>query len=322
VLTRLRRPNSKRYPSTVANIVSRLTPIDKAKIYDSNSVPDQFNEEEKKLIRANVAMLHEEHYEDEGEFEGIFGSEYEGRRGSAAREMMTMLSRAAENRNYRCLTPMAVFASLNELCKESSLYEFLRFPTDEEYHDPQKHLEEVKEEYIRIVTHEVYDSMSLVDEEEYHRVFLEYFRHVKAFCSKEKVYNSTTNSYEDANLDFLESIEKLLNFSEAPEEFRSNIMTRIGAKSLEAPRAKINYTELFPAIFQALRVNFYKERNRMLTLIEEDILKFGTDDFDLLSQEDQNRVRDVLSRMESTYQYCKNCAKDVIAYVLKNRSDR
>jgi len=235
---------------------------------------------------------------------------------------MTMLSRAAENKKYRCLTPMAVFEAQVELCKDTSLYEFLRFPVDEGYHDVRKFQEDVKEEYIQVVTEEVFDSISLIDEGEYNRVFLEYFRHVKAFSSKEKVYNPTTNSYEPANQEFLYSIEKLLQFSEAPEVFRSNIMTRIGAKALESPRTKIDYHHLFPGIIQALRENFYHERNRMLTLIEKDVLKFGTDEFALLSRSDQERVKDVLARMESKYRYCGSCAKDVIAYVLKNRRDR
>jgi serine protein kinase len=230
-----------------------------------------------------------------------------------------MLSRAAENRKFRCLTPMAVFEAIGEFSKDTSLYEFLRFPVDEGYHDVGKFLDAVRAEYIRSVTEEVFDSISLVDEGEYGRLFLEYFRHVKAFCSKEKVHNPTTNSYEPANLEFLDSIEKLLRPSEPPELFRSNIMMRIGAKALESPRTKINYQELFPGIFQALRDDFYRERNRMLTLIEQDVLKSGTDEFRLLSPADQAKVKDVLAKMESKYGYCPSCAKDVIAFVLKAR---
>jgi len=321
-LTRLRKPNPKNYGGPLAAVVARMSPLEKAKLYDHGEVPSRLREDEKKLLLANILALRREYDEEEGEFEGVFGSEYEGRRGASAREMMTMLSRAAENRNYQCLTPMAVFDAIVELCKDSSLFEFLRFPVDEGYHDVRKFLEDVKEEYIQIVTEEVFDSISLIDEGEYNRVFLEYFRHVKAFCSKEKLYNPSTNSYEPANAEFLHSIERLLQFSEPPEVFRSNIMTKIGAKSLEHPRTKIDYQQIFPGILQALRDNFYRERNRMLTLIEQDVLKFGTDEFVILSHDDQERVKDVLERMESKYHYCRGCAKDVIGYVLKNRRDR
>ncbi len=322
VLTRLRKPNPSRYTGLLASVVSTLTPIEKAKLYNHGETPARLRDEEKKILQANVLTLRREYDEEEGEFEGIFGAEYEGRRGASPREMMAMLSRAAENRKFRCLTPMAVFDAMAELTKESSLYEFLRFPSDEGYNDVRKFLDDVKEEYIHLVTEEVFDSISLIDEEEYKRLFLEYFRHVKAFCSREKVYNSTTNSYEPPNHDLMHSIEKLLNFSESPEVFRSNIMTKIGARSLESPRGKINYHDLFPGILQALRENFYRERNRLLTLIEEDILKYDSEDFALLSVEDQKRVKEVLAKMQAKYSYCQSCAKDVIAYVLRNCRDR
>ena len=246
MLTRLRKPSPKNYQGALAGIVARLSPLEKAKLYDRGEPPSQLKEDEKKLLVSATLQLRREYDEEEGEFEGIFGSEYEGRRGASAREMMAMLSRAAENRNFRCLTPMAVFEAITELCRDMSLYEFLRFPVDEGYHDVQKFLEDVKEEYIELVSQEVFDSISLIDEGEYNRLFLEYFRHVKAFCSREKVYNPTTNSYEPANLEFLESIERLRGLSEPAEVFRSNIMTRIGAKSLERPGHEINYAGAVP----------------------------------------------------------------------------
>ena len=54
----------------------------------------------------------------------------------------------------------------------------------------------------------------------------------------------------------------------------------------------------------------------MLTLIEEDILRFDTEDFDTLAADDRERVISVLDRMEERYGYCRHCAKDVIGFVL------
>src|SRR5690606_1419189 len=115
--------------------------------------------------------------------EGIYGAEYEGRRGVSAREMLSVISRAAETRRFRCLTPLAVLASIEELLKDTSLYDFLRLPPDGEYRDMRGLLEAVRDEYFGWVTAEVYNSISLVDDEEYDRVFRDYFHHVKAFDS-------------------------------------------------------------------------------------------------------------------------------------------
>ena len=302
-------------------MVQKLSPIDKARLYDSGEAPSRFSEEERKALRGGVLKIRQEFEEDEGEFEGIFGAEYEGRRGASAREMMTILARAAEMHKNRCLTPMAIFDALEELMKDTSLYDFLRLPVDGGYHDVRKFLDDVRGEYFRWVTDEVYDSINLIDENEYDRFFLEYFRHIKAFHTREKVYIPTTNSYEPPNEDLMQSVEKLLHFNETKEVFRSHIIMRIAAWSLDHPQAKIEYQQLFAEIYSAMRENFYRERNRLLTLIEQDILKYGTDEFRLLTPNEQTQVRQALANMKSKYNYCEDCARDVIAYVLKCRPE-
>jgi predicted Ser/Thr protein kinase len=317
VLTRLRRPEAKNYIGPIGSMVAKLTPVEKARLYDSGEVPKRFSEEERKMVRSAILDVRCEFEEDEG----IFGSEYEGRRGASAREMMSILARAAEMRQYDCLTPMAIFEALEELLKDASVYDFLRVPVEGGYRDVRKFLDDVREEYFRWVTEEVYDSISLIDEAEYHRFFLEYFRHVKAFHTKESVYNERTNNYEPPNEDLMGSVEKLLKLIEPVELFRSQIITRIAAWSLDHPQASIEYEQLFPEIYDALRGNFYHERNRLLTLIEQDILKYGTDEFDLLSASEQDQVTKALRSMKSKYSYCEHCARDVIAYVLKCRPE-
>ena len=86
------------------------------------------------------------------------------------------------------------------------------------------------------------------------------------------------------------------------------------------PQVSIDYEQLFPEIYDALRDNFYQERNRLLTLIEQDILKYGTDEFSLLLPSEQDQVAKALGTMKSKYKYCEHCARDVIAHVLKSRT--
>ncbi|MBI4602003.1 MAG: serine protein kinase PrkA [Planctomycetes bacterium] len=320
VLTRLRKPNPKNYTGTLASVAPRLTPIEKAKLYDQGEPPSRFSDEERKALKAGILKIRQEFEEDEGEFEGIFGAEYEGRRGASAREMMSILASAAQMRKHRCLTPMAIFDALEELMKDSSVYDFLRLPAEGAYRDVRKFLDDVREEYFRWVTDEVYESINLIDESEYDRFFLEYFRHVKAYHTKEKVYNQRTNTYDPPNEDLLGSVERLLHLTDPRDLFRSHIITRIAAWSLDHPQVKIDYQQLFPEIYNALRENFYRERNRLLTLIEQDMLKYGTDEFKLLSPSEQTQVQQALESMRSQYNYCENCARDVIAYVLKYRT--
>ena len=319
ILTRLRRPDPQHFEQPLCKIVGDLTPLEKAKLYDSGDTPSRLREEERKALRSAIIEIRNEYEDVEGEFEGIYGPEYEGRRGASPREMLTVLARASESSKFVCLTPMAVFDALDELLKDSSLYDFLRLPSDNGYNDPHAFLEVVRNEYLRWVTDEVYDSISLIDEEEYDRVFLEFFRHVKAFHPGERVFNTSTDSYEPPSEELMNSIESLLDFKEKKEEFRSQVITRIAAWSLDNPKQKIDYQRLFPEIYGAMRDDFYRDRNRLLTLIEQDILKHGTDEFELLSTQEKEQVENALSKMKSKYSYCDNCARDVIAFVLRCR---
>ena len=319
VLTRLRRPDPKHYEEPLCKIVAQLTPLEKAKLYDSGEAPSRLSDEDRKALRSSIITIRNEFEDVEAEFEGIYGPEYEGRRGASPREMLTVLARASESRKFVCLTPMAVFDALDELLKDSSLYDFLRLPPDEGYHDVRAFLDVVRNEYLRWVTDEVYDSISLIDEGEYERVFLAYFRHVKAFHTGEKVFNASTDSYEPPNDELMDSIENLLALKEGKEDFRSQVITRIAAWSLDHQNVEIEYQQLFPEIYNALREKFYRDRNRLLTLIEQDILKYGTDEFELLSKQEKEQVETALSKMKAKYSYCYSCARDVIAFVLRCR---
>ena len=320
VLTRLRKPNPEHFEENLKTVVDGLKPLEKVALYDRGEAPLRLKEEEKKALRREIVKVRQEYEESEGEFEGLYGAEYEGRRGASPREMMMLLAHAAENRRFRCVTPMAVFDALDELCRDTSLYDYLRLPVQNGYHDVQQFIADVRDGYVSTVTEEVFNSIGLVEESEYDRYFFEYFRNVKAFKSDEKIYVASTNSYEDPNTDLMERVERLAEIKETADDFRSNVMAKIAAWSLDNPQVEIDYHELFPNIYASLQKEFFRERNRILTLIEEDILKYGTEDFRDLSDEDQQRVVDVLGRMKERHHYCDDCAKDVIAFVLKERA--
>ncbi len=319
VLTRLRRPSPKNYAPELAAIVSRLTPLEKVLLYDHGETPLHFKEEERKLLKASIRLIRQEMNDAEGEFEGMYGAEYEGRRGASPREMMSLLADAAENRRYRCLTPMAVFDELEKLTHDTSIYEFLRVPSDNGYNDCVRFIEELKAYYSEIVKQEAYNSIGLVDEQEYERIFDEYFHHVKAFDLREKLYVPARRQYIEPSQDLMGRIEGLLALNEPVAMFRSNLMTKIAAFTIAHPSQPLNYRELFPQIYETLKQSFFKERDRTLMQVEHNMLKHATDEYRLLSAVDQEQVENALTRMKSRYGYCTDCAKDTIAFVIKQR---
>ncbi len=319
VLTRFRRPSPKNHPPELSPIVARISPLQKAMLYDHGEVPLELRDGERKLLKQSIRELRDEHNESEGEFEGIYGAEYEGRRGASPREMMTLLADAAEKRKYDCLNPLAVFEELEKLVKDASFYEFLRVPVDNGYNDCPRFIEDVKEYYRHLVEQEVFDSIGLVEEQEYERVFEEYFHHAKAFDLGEKLFIPSRGEYVVPSDELMQRIEGLLELREDVALYRSNLMGKIAAYSIDHPDESINYRELFPDIYSLLKQSFYRERDRALMVIEQNILKFFTDEREFLDAKEKAEVERALESMSGKYGYCHNCARDVIAFVLKTR---
>lgn len=316
VLTRLRRPSPKNYPPDLAPIVARLTPIQKAFLYNHGEVPLESREIDQKTLKNSIRMVREEHEESEGEFEGIYGAEYEGRRGASPREMMALLSEAAENSKDGCLSPFTALQQIEKLVKDTSVYEFLRLPIDNGYNDCSRFIEDVKSFYLKRVHEEVYSSIGLVDEQEYTRVLSDYFQHVKAFCLGERLHVAHRDEYIDPSETLMNRIENLLDIKDDIRAFRSNLMTQIGAYSFDNPDLQVNYKLLFPEIFQQLKASLYEEKNREFQPVEDNILKYFTEDKKNLNPEETMAVEAAIDRLCQRHGYCPVCAKDVMAHVL------
>ncbi|HYF49564.1 MAG TPA: serine protein kinase PrkA [Planctomycetota bacterium] len=321
VLTRLRRPDPGRYPSDLAGVVRHLTPLDKAKLYDNGTVPDGLSTEEKRLLRSHIAALRDEHRDTLAEFEGFVCAAYEGRRGASAREMKSLLAEASSHPERKFLSPLAVFEAMEHLLRDKSVYDFLRLEPDEGYHDCESFIEQVRDEYFRWVSVEVYDSMGLVEETEYDRRVEDYFRHVRAYVAGEKVQNARTGAYEDPNAEILEGLEKLMKLRESPDAFRRNLITKIAAYSLEHPNEKIDYHEIFADLFKNLRNSYYRNRAQALIQIAQYVLVSGTDDA-LVPNSERPKVERTLKMMRDKYGYTDESAKEAINFVLRTIEDK
>jgi len=320
VLTRLRRPDPSAYPSELAGVIRRLKPLDKAKLYDSSEVPEGLSTEEKRLLRSCIPQLRDEHSDTLAEFEGFVCCAYEGRRGASAREIKSIIAEAATERRI-FLSPIAVFEALEVLLRNKSVYDFLRLEPDEGYHDCEHFIEEVRAEYLRWISVEVYDSMGLIEETEYDRRVEDYFRHVRSYVAGEKIQNARTGQYEDPSAEILEGLEKLMTLRESPDTFRRNLMTKIAAYSLEHPNSKIDYHEIFSELFHNLRDSYYKAKAKALVQLGQYVLLSGTDDKNLIPQHERPRVEKTLKVMREKYGYIDASAFEAINLVLKNYQD-
>ncbi len=319
VLTRLKRPRSKNYPGALGNLVGKLTPIQKAYLYDRGQPPDDMTDQEKRELLANLDRIRNEFEDHEEEFEGLLDAAYEGRRGASPREMETLLSDAAAYRDFPCLSPLAVLRALRELVKDVSVYDFLRLTPQSGYCDSPRLIDDVEAEWRKIVEEEIQDALGLAEERQYQRLFEDYFAHVRAYARNEKVRNRQTGELEEPNEDLMTEVEKAIDLKEKADQFRKGLVTRIAAYSIEHPGEKIDMRALFGDIFKALKADFYRKREKQIEQLLRDMLRFGTEDWKFVAPPQKDAVKRSLARLKARHGYCLHCAKETVQYVLKQR---
>jgi len=322
VMTRLRRPDPGDFPSDLTEIISRLTPLQKAKLYGEGRLPEGLNGEEQRALWSATTKLRDEFNEAFSEFEEFTCSAYEGRRGASSREVMVLLADAARLPNRRCLSPLAVLDAVGETVKDRSLYDFLRLVPDEGYQDVDGLTDDAREEYYRWVLVEAFDSMELIAEDEFGRRVEEYFRHAKAYVAGEKVENPRTGTYEDPSEEVLGGMEKLLDLKEESDSFRRNLMTQIAAFSMEHPGRKLKFLDIFPDLFTRLRESYYRQQEPALESLARYVIAAGTEDDALVPQHERPRVTRTLDHMRERHGYCDHCTREVLGFILRKMADR
>jgi predicted Ser/Thr protein kinase len=206
---------------------------------------------------------------------------------------------------------------MQHLLQDKSVYDFLRLEADEGYHDCELFIEEVRNEYFRWVSVEVYDSMGLVEETEYDRRVEDYFKHVRAYVAGEKIQNPRTGAFENPSVEILEGLEKLMPLRESPDAFRRNLITKIAAYSLEHPGGKIDYHEIFTDLFANLRDAYYRDKAKPLIQLAQYVLLYGTEDANLIPAAEKPKVERTLKMMREKYNYTDDSAKEAISFVLR-----
>jgi serine protein kinase len=321
VLTRLRRPDPSRYPPAVQNAIRRMTPLQKARLYDRGEMPRDLSDEEQKLLRAEVANLRSEFDDVEEEFEGHVDAAYEGRDGASPREIMTMLSEVAVDAARPCISPVDLFESLPRLIKDKSIYRFLRLERDGAYRDPTGFIDAVRSEYVRHLARELQQASDLVEEGEYRRLFLDYFRHVKAFDVREKVVDPRTGKAAPPDERLMSEVESRLDLKEPVDRFRRDLMTRIAAFRLENPERPLVYEDLFEGIFGALRRKVFEEQKAKLARLAEDALAVKASVAEGTPSERKDAARKLLERLSRDFRYCDTCAGEILSYFLRYKDD-
>jgi len=312
VLTRLKKPNSINYPPNVSTTISNLSPMDKAKLYDSGEMPESLNAEERKLLRTNLTKLREE-------YTNI--PYYEGRIGASVREIKMILFDAVQNPEFDCLSPLSILKEMDGFVKKVSEYEFLKQDVKDGYHDASEFVSIVRNQYLDILDSEVRESVGLYDHNQWETFIKNYVNQISHLIKKEKVRNPITGKSEDPDIGLIKEFEKITHAPQSDAElngFRQNIISQVGAWSLDHPNQTVVYSEVFPEYWKKLERHFYDSQKSVLTNMHKAMHDYGTEKDDLKSDSSKLAHR-TIENLTGKLGYCDHCAKEIVTFLMQKR---
>jgi serine protein kinase len=304
VLSRMRKPQVERFPSTLAEAIGKLTPLEKAELYATGRIPDNLTPDRARELAAHIKELW--HESDTYPI-------YEGRVGASPREMQTVLLAAAGSTRYEYVSPLVVLDEIVELCKQASLYEFLRQDVQPGgYHDHKKLVDVARGRLFDRIDDEVRASVGLVEESEYGRVFDRYVNHVMHALKKEKVRSPGTGRMEDPDEGMMKEVERTLEITGRADDFRQSLIAKIGAWSLDHRGQKPILGEIFSDLLRKLRDAYFEKHKKTIAKGITELVMLLSGNETSLPTEARGRADTALTTLVDKYGYTRESARDLV----------
>jgi predicted Ser/Thr protein kinase len=164
--------------------------------------------------------------------------------------------------------------------------------------------------------------MGLVEERRYIEQFERYVTQVSYWTKKEKVPNPVTRRDEDPDEEYMADIERMLDVGDTGvkrEDFRREVIAKIGAWSLDHRGEKPDYEQIFPRPIAELREAFFSDRKKQVRKINEDLLVYLVDGPKKMDAEAAAAAQSTIESLKGRFGYCDNCAKDAILALVRKR---
>jgi serine protein kinase len=309
ILTRLKKPHHDHYPDEISEVVDKLTPLEKLKLYENGDLPERLSAEERKHLKASIGKIEEEY---------STVPYYEGRTGASARELKSVLIDAAQNPQFKTLSPLAVLNELKKFVRRLTEYEFLRQDPVDQYHDHERFIDVVLNEYAHVVDREVRECLGLYDTRQWGEFMRKYIVHLSSLLKKEKIKNPITGAYEDPDQALLKEFELIVGAPKEEEQraqFRRNLITQIGAWALDHPNESMDYFRVFPEMKTKMEKHFYESQKALLQKMHTALKQFGTDHEDT-SSEGSKLAMLTIQNMQKKFGYGVDGAKEVIGFLM------
>lgn len=326
VLCRLKKPNASHYPGNFAYLVNSITPLEKAKLYAEGTLPARLSNDERKLLKSHLEDL-------KNEYTSV--PYYEGRIGPSPREMKLILFNALERNEKGILSPLGLFAELEDFVKRTSEYEYLREDVVEGYHDNRNFIQTTRDVYLDNLDAEVRSCLGVHDEKQYEAFLRKYITHITAYLKKEKIKSAHTGQGENPDKVLMEEFEKVVGAGEDREMFRQNILTQLGVYALENPNANVardgmDYIKVFPDLLKKIRDFYIDEHSQLMKRVYDAITLFekriqgGSEPHEVKNRTVEQIEADkfattMIENMKSKYGYSDVSAREAFVHLFQKR---
>jgi predicted Ser/Thr protein kinase len=320
VMTRLRGPQQKNFENSRAGaIIGALSPMEKALFLSEEYMPERLSNEERQILKAAIDDVLNE-FENDNLYEGKFGI--------SPRTMKKIIYDLSSR--YNSITFLEVLEYLKEFIEKKAEYDFLNMAPQGDYHNPNFFLEALQEYNIEILDKEVRESLGLVDERSYKDYIASYITQVGALIKGERVKNDITGKFDDPDMFLIQEFEKNIGLKENPPEFRSSMISTLGAWALDNPGQKIIYTVVFPEIVKSLKASFREEQKRLLAKIGRGFLLYEKavqglekderpEDIAGLTTDIRRDIDKVLENLRKNFSYSLHEAMALLKYLIDKR---
>ena len=316
VMTRMRRPNSNEYADCIAEVLRRLTPLDKADLFAYGRVPEGLSGEEARELLAAVPHMYEEQFEHAFiKIDGRRVDDYEGSFGASVRDLKNILLDAASSSEVTSVTVPRIFEHLRGYLRDKSNHRWMDLPTDSTFHlldgDERSITESAWERWLDLSEREVRQALGLVDEDRYLELFRKYVTHARHYTRDEKLFDEVTGDVTAADDGFMVDIERSIDPAsheamksdgDAKKKFREEVIARIGAWALSNPNQEPALEEIFSDYFARMREDYYRQQKSTVSdgvrLMLEILSAHGPPpDSEALDSEQRARAEKAIARL-------------------------
>lgn len=276
VMTRLKQPEAKHYDEQHRELIARLDPRNKVRLYEQEKLGESFSATETAILRG----LHKK-IKSESQGSIVF----EGRFGISPREMKAVIYRAAQQAKHGVLTVVQIFNELELMVKDRSVYEFLQFEPRGKYHDAASFLNLCKDEFCHIFYHELLEAMTLIDHKAYADLIASYVENVAGDIKKEKIPDRTTGEMHPPSQQIMGNVEKIIGIKDNQHRHRESVLNRLAAFKLDHPEREVNLQEIFSDFVEKIRTYYFKENEKQVQENFKTMLSLDKPDHKLTAEE-------------------------------------